>query len=235
MSKGFIKNLILISIVIAGLLIAGALIYLNQGKVTEEVSEGLSPQQVAEKAINYINQNILAEGLTASLISVGEENGVYKIHLKIGEEEYDSYTTKDGKFLFPEGYDLEETPTAQNTEDESLQPSIEGSISSAELAKFVGCLEKADFVIYGANWCGWTKKLVEMLGGWDMVKPIYIECTEETELCEEKEIRGYPTIFVQGEQYQGARTFEGFAAVTDCDVPAGAESVTGESPSGGCQ
>lgn len=235
MSKGFIKNLIPISIVIAGLLIAGVLIYLNQGKVTEEVSEGLSPQQVAEKAIDYITQNILAEGLTASLISVAEENGVYKIHLKIGEEEYDSYATKDGKFLFPEGYNLEETPTAQNTEDESPQPSTEGSISSEELAKFVGCLEKADFVIYGANWCSWTKKLVEMLGGWDMVKPIYIECTEETELCEEKEISGYPTIFVRGERYQGSRTFEGFAAATDCDVSVGAESVTGESPSGGCQ
>lgn len=106
MSKGFIKNLIPISIVITGLLIAGALIYLNQGKVTEEVSEGLSLQQVAEKTINYINQNILAEGLTASLIDISEEGSVYKIHLKIGEEEYDSYATKDGKFLFPEGYDL---------------------------------------------------------------------------------------------------------------------------------
>lgn len=235
MSKGFIKNLIPISIIIAGLLIAGALIYLNQGKVTEEVSEGLSPQQAAEKAINYINENLLQEGTIASLLSAVEENGVYKIHLKIGEMEYDSYVTKDGKLLFAEGIDLEETPTVQETEDESPQPSTEGSISSEELTKFLDCLEKADFVIYGANWCGWTEKLVEMLGGFDMVKPIYVECTEEEELCEEKGIRGYPTIFIEGEEYQGARTFEGFTAATDCDMPVGAESVTGENPSGGCQ
>ncbi len=111
MSKGFIKNLIPISIVIAGILIAGALIFINQGKVNEEVSEGLSPQQVAEKAINYINENFDVGG-AASLISVGEENGVYKIHLKIGENEYDSYVTKDGKLLFTEGIDLN-PPTAK--------------------------------------------------------------------------------------------------------------------------
>ena len=235
MSKGFVKNLIPISIIIAGLLIAGAFIYINQGKeITSE--EGLSSQEIAEKAINYINQNILQEGTTASLISVGEENGVYKIHLKIGEKEYDSYITKDGKLLFTAGIDLEETPTAQKTEDESSQPSIEGSISSEELAKFVGCLEKADFVIYGANWCGWTKKLTGMLGGFDIVKPIYVECTEEQELCEEKGITGYPTILVKGEEYQGARSFEEIAAATDCEVPSGAEFISGEtSGGGGCQ
>ena len=234
MSNGFVKNLIPISIVIAGLLIAGALIYLNQGReITSE--KGLSSQEIAEKAINYINQNIMAEGQTASLVNVGEENGVYKIHLKIGEMEYDSYATKDGKFLFPEGYNLEAVPIAQTPEAGASQPPSENTISSEELTKFIDCLRGANFVIYGANWCGWTKKLVEMLGGFDMVKPIYVECTEEEELCEEKGIRGYPTIFIEGEEYQGARTFEGFTAATDCDMPVGAESVTGENPSGDCQ
>jgi len=100
------KILIPISIIIAGLIITGAFVYVNQEKVTEKVSESLSSQQVAEKAVNYINQNILQKGTTASLINVAEENGVYKIHLKIGEREYDSYATKDGKLLFPEGINL---------------------------------------------------------------------------------------------------------------------------------
>jgi hypothetical protein len=58
----------------------------------------------------------LEEGLTASLINVGEENGVYKIHLKIGERKYDSYVTKNGKLLFIEGIDLESTPIAREKE-----------------------------------------------------------------------------------------------------------------------
>ncbi len=108
MIEKFSKNLIPLAIVIAGLLVAGALIYVNQGKVGEKVSEGLSPQQAAEKAINYINQNVLQQGTTASLVNVTEENGVYKFRLKIGEQEYDSYVTKDGNLLFTEGINLAE-------------------------------------------------------------------------------------------------------------------------------
>jgi len=102
------KNLIPVAIFVAGLLVAGALVYVNQGKGVEKVSEGLSPQQAAEKAIDYINQNMLQQGTTASLVNVTEENGVYKFRLKIGENEYDSYVTKDGKLLFTEGINLEQ-------------------------------------------------------------------------------------------------------------------------------
>lgn len=108
MSNKLSKILIPLAIVIAGLLVAGALVYINQGKVGEKASEGTSPQQVAEKAINYINQNVLQQGTTASLVNVTEENGVYKFRLKIGENEYDSYVTKDGKLLFTEGINIEE-------------------------------------------------------------------------------------------------------------------------------
>ena len=112
MIEKFSKNLIPLAIVIAGLLVAGALVYVNQGKVGGKVSEGLSPQQAAEKAINYINQNVLQQGTTASLVNVTEENGVYKFRLKIGEQEYDSYVTKDGNLLFTEGVNIEQNPAS---------------------------------------------------------------------------------------------------------------------------
>ena len=101
-----------------------------------------------------------------------------------------------------------------------------------ELTKFMSCLEEADFKIYGANWCGWTKKLVTMLGGFEMVEPIYVECTERVEDCQNAGIMGYPTIFIKGERYEGQRTFEAFSAATDCAAP----SVTGTqqtNPTGG--
>ena len=112
MTEKFSKILIPISVVIAGLLVAGALVYINQGKVLEKVSKGLTPQQAAEKAINYINKNLLQQGQTASLVNVTEEDGVYKFHLKIGESEYDSYVTKDGKLLFTGGIDMGQTSTS---------------------------------------------------------------------------------------------------------------------------
>ena len=103
------KNLIPIAIIIAGILIAGAVVYVNQKKAS-----ALSPQAAAQKAIDFINKNLLQQGTTASLVSVIEEDGLYKLKLKIGDKEYPSYVSKDGKLLFPnEGVSLEEKPIAQ--------------------------------------------------------------------------------------------------------------------------
>ncbi len=96
------KNLIAIAIVIAGIIIGGAYFFTNQ-----ETIQGLSAQEAADKAINFINQSI-EENVTASLLDVTDEGVVYRIHLKIAETEYNSYITKDGTLLFPNAFNLEE-------------------------------------------------------------------------------------------------------------------------------
>lgn len=108
------KFLIPISIIVAGLLLAGAFIYVSQGKIFPKGQ--LSAQAAADKAIQYINDNkdAIANGLTATLVSVSDEGTVYKIRLKIGEQEYDSYVTKDGGYLFPSAYNLK-TQTGKST------------------------------------------------------------------------------------------------------------------------
>ena len=108
------KFLIPISIIVAGLLVAGAFIYVSQGNI---FSKGqLSAEAAADKAVQYINDNkdAIANGLAASLVSVSDEGTVYKIRLKIGENEYDSYVTKDGSLLFPNAYNLK-PQTEENT------------------------------------------------------------------------------------------------------------------------
>jgi len=106
MIEKFSKNLIPVAIIIAGVCIAVAVIYINQGKVGT-----LSSQEAAQIAINFINQSMLQEGMEASLINVIEENGLYKFHFKIGEQELDSYVTQNGKLLFIEGINLEKVST----------------------------------------------------------------------------------------------------------------------------
>ena len=54
------------------------------------------------KSVNFINENVLQEGMTASLVDAVEEDYFYKVSIKIGDNEFDSYATKDGKLLFPE-------------------------------------------------------------------------------------------------------------------------------------
>ena len=67
---------------------------------------GPSLNEVGKLAIDFINQAIEQDNATASLLNVTEESGVYKIHLKIGDAEYDSFMTKDGKYLFSSAFNL---------------------------------------------------------------------------------------------------------------------------------
>lgn len=220
---------VVLSIILAGLL---TVIFFGKSGETNE----FSAESVAEKMVSYINENLLGPETKASLINFSDEGSVYKLKLKIGEAEFDSFASKDGLFLFPEGISLEEgldlgepqTPPSQELPELS-------DIDPGELAKFVNCLKEAGFMVYGANWCGWTTRLVSMFGGWEIIDPIYVECTEEAELCQKKEIAGYPTILVNDQNYQGGRTFQDFSEVTNCSAPAGSDNQNTESlPTGGC-
>ncbi len=116
------KNIILFSIVIIGVLVIGALIYTNPSVLSlsdteEDNGNVLSAQDAGDRAINFINENILAgQDMTASLINVADESGLYKLSIKVGESDFDSYITKNGKLLFPEFIDLDELLAEQNKE-----------------------------------------------------------------------------------------------------------------------
>ncbi len=100
---------VILGVVIAGIFLAGKYLFFSQPKISPEQNI-LPPEKAAQKAIDFINQNkemFGIEGAEASLVSVNEENGVYKFKLKIGEKEYDSYVTKNGKLLFVGGIDLD--------------------------------------------------------------------------------------------------------------------------------
>jgi len=119
MSKDFAK-LILVAILVAAISISGTYFYFKK------IPKGkfLSPQEAAQKAISYINENLLQKGITASIVNVEEESGLYKFHLKIGEQEFISYVTKDGKILFPEeGIDIEKelTKAGEETSPQEIQ------------------------------------------------------------------------------------------------------------------
>jgi len=151
MFEKYNKNLIVLVIFIIVILIAGAFWYVNKTKPPQEAF--LSPQEAAQKAIDYINKNMLQEGLTALLVNSEEENGVYKIHFKISEKEYDSYVTKDGKLLFIEGIDLETTPVVQ-------------TIGNFSISKNEVCKENEKPIIYffgstSCPHCAWEHPIIE--------------------------------------------------------------------------
>jgi len=81
------------------------------GGVTGGVT-AVNPDDAADKALEYINANLLAEGTTAELENIGEEHGIYSFKVDINGRLYDSYVTKDGKMLFTAtAFYLDEEPT----------------------------------------------------------------------------------------------------------------------------
>lgn len=133
----------------------------------------LSSQEAAEKAIAYINENMLRGEVKASLVSVSEEGGLYKLRLKIGEAEYDSYVTKNGKFLFPEGVNLEQAPAVAGEQVEQEKPEYPKTIGDFLVLDKEECFENKKPLIYffghsGCPHCQWEepvmKKAVDQFG-----------------------------------------------------------------------
>ncbi|HII16584.1 TPA: DsbA family protein [Candidatus Woesearchaeota archaeon] len=74
-------------------------------------AEGLSADGAGEKAVSYINTNILPPGTEATLKGVEEKNGLYNVMIEIQGRTYeDTYITKDGQMLFPSGFDTTAPP-----------------------------------------------------------------------------------------------------------------------------
>jgi hypothetical protein len=97
------KNLIIGAILIAGLIIAGAIVSVNRSDVKTVPSD-----EVGQKIIDFVNSELLQGRATASLTSITKEKGLYKINLSIGDQEIESYVTTDGNLFFPDAFNLEE-------------------------------------------------------------------------------------------------------------------------------
>ena len=98
-----LKITIIIETIIILALIGALVFFLNSPK---EPKTGLSPDEVSQKVVNYINEKFLTGDTKANLVSIEEKGGVYALVIEIGGKEYTSYATKDGNLLFPEGINL---------------------------------------------------------------------------------------------------------------------------------
>lgn len=201
-----------IAIIIVGILIAGAVVYTNYSKPSEEQEGILSSQEAAEKVITFINDVILQGQASASLIESIEENGLYRVKFSVQGEEVESYVTLDGKLFFPQGIDL----TAE------LEGSEEAT-EDASLESFAKCLDEKGMKFYGAYWCSWCKKQKELFADAAQYLP-YIECIDpETDQisaeCTEAGIQGFPTWeFPNGEKSSGYKSLEELSEASGCPL-----------------
>jgi glutaredoxin len=100
-----IKKIIVPVIAVIILLGLAALLYLT--------GNNLSKDKAIQKAMDYINNIVLQGQATATLLESKIISGVYQFKLKIGEQEYTSYITKNGKLLFSAGIEVPDDVSAK--------------------------------------------------------------------------------------------------------------------------
>lgn len=160
-----IKDNIVLAIIIAVVIVAIIVVsvysaYFKGG------TKILTTQSASQKAIDYINNNILKGQSTVSLKGVPQEvSGLYKFTITFVEQNQDSdaYITKDGKYLFPvmQGFpiDLDEKITT-NSEESSRTTVGSFSITKNEICKDNG---KPIVYFFGSKscpHCAWEHPLV---------------------------------------------------------------------------
>lgn len=103
-------------------LLALLIISIFSGGFKDFFTTSVKSQKAAEQSIDYINANLL-QGDKAVLKGVSEISSIYKIELEVGGQRFESYMTKDGKFLFPSGIDMTEEREALTQQSQSIQKS----------------------------------------------------------------------------------------------------------------
>ncbi|TSC94486.1 MAG: Uncharacterized protein CEN87_455 [Parcubacteria group bacterium Licking1014_1] len=141
------KNLMLVSIAIIGIIVTGVLILSsgNPGQFSFKIGSGLSNEVIAEKALGYINKNLLS-GQTAAMVGVSEESGLVKIKIKISDREFDSYASKDGKLLFPQVINMEKD-ISQPEQRQNNQPTAESIKQTCDSLKKTDSPELEAYIV----------------------------------------------------------------------------------------
>jgi len=90
------------------------------------------------------------------------------------------------------------------------------------LDDFATCLTEKGIAMYGAYWCPHCADQKKEFGS-SFRYVTYVECDAEgknaqPELCQEKNIRGYPTWIIDGESYSGFRQLEELGDLAGCEL-----------------
>lgn len=89
--------------------------------------------EASKKAADFINENLMQPGSSATVKEVTEEGGLYKIIVSLpgeGAQEIDSYMTKDGKKFFPQAFDVDKVDKKEA--DEKKQPDANAGNQNAD-------------------------------------------------------------------------------------------------------
>ncbi|GEM_PF-658956 len=209
------------------------LVFAYGGLAADEMEgESIPKEEAAEKTLNFLNEFMLQEGMpNLEVEEVNEKYGLYEIVVEVegmmGPQEHSIYISKDGNVIFPEAVDIDEFEEVaqeqtgegddQTDDQDNTETQTGYAIVSEGIDELITCLSEEGVMFYGSDWCPYCTELVEEFGGYETVDPIYVECTEEQERCEEEMVgTGVPEIQINREVYSGERSQEAIAQEVGC-------------------
>lgn len=84
---------------------------------------------------------------------------------------------------------------------------------------FAQCLAEKKITMYGAIWCSHCQNQKKEFGS-SFKYVNYVECPENTKICTEKGIQGFPTWMKEdGTKLEGEQSFEKLAELSGCALP----------------
>lgn len=130
-----------------------------------------SPEKIASQAIKYINDNLLVEGLEATLDKVEDEKIalVYKMKMEIGGQSLYAFVDSTGKYLFVnEPVNMSEPVEKAETPEMLQKESTDMEGGFKEISEVEVCLEedKPIFYFFGSEscpHCTWEKPIADKI------------------------------------------------------------------------
>ncbi len=109
-------------------------------------------------------------------------------------------------------------PENKAIEDEDKEVEVIENEDREVIDDFVQCLADAGMVIYGTKTCPACLQLAQSFGGYEMISPIYIECSEEWERCSQEMQTNYvPEIQIKGKVYTGPTDLGSLGEAVGCE------------------
>jgi hypothetical protein len=156
------ENKKVVILAVAALVLVGTITYASLEGTLPSCSFGnkkSSASEVEAKILSYIEETL--PGTVASIEEVNEMKGenLYEVELVLEGQEYISYTTLDGKFLFPQGIDLDEFLTGVESSGD-----ISASIEAPKT-------ERPDVKLFVMSYCPYGLQAEKgLLPAWDLLK-----------------------------------------------------------------
>jgi len=231
------KIIVPLGVVLAGVLIAGSIIYSNYANPSCEsnsLENEISVQEAGEKVLDFVNNNILRGQTTASLKDAIEENGIYKVKFEVEGQEVEWGMSKDGKFVFPQS--LEVTQIQEPVVQEGITIG-NFSVSSDEI-----CLEDGKPIVYffgseSCPHCGWEHPVVqEVMADFEGLVSFHdnMNMQEDMDVFDKYSSGGVPTLVIGCKYYRvGSGENEGKETEKN-NITALTCKITGEKPEAVC-